>query len=132
MDFYVEVGKKEKKRFDFIPIGMNINASHAATVKLQTKNREFENEVSSSRCSDPSHGNSIFRRICHQDFWAPLAEAIFFEQDFRTSSSKRCLLITTFGHPHFVRCLLVQLSSTLINAMPSDHDFRAPSPSSSP
>ena len=33
----MEVGKKEKKKFDFIPIGMNINASHAATVKLQTK-----------------------------------------------------------------------------------------------
>ena len=76
--------KKEKKKFDFIPIGMNINASHTATVKLQRKNREFENEVLSSRYSDPSHGDSIFRRICHQDLWAPLPEGIFFEQDLRT------------------------------------------------
>ena len=114
VDFYVQVGKKEKKKFDFIPIGMNIDASHAATVKLQRKSREFENEVLASRCSDPFHGDSIFRRICHQDFWAPLAEAIFFEQDLRTPSSKRCLLITTFGAPSLC-------------AMPSGHDSRAPS-----
>ena len=93
IDFYVEVGKKEKMKFDFIHIGMNINSSHVATVKLE---RKIRNSKMKSR---------------YQDALTLLIEIAFsVESAIKTSEHphlKRCPLITTSKHPHFVRCLLI-------------------------
>ena len=92
-------------KFDFIHIGMNINSSHVATVKLE---RKIRNSKMKSR---------------YQDALTLLIEIAFsVESAIKTSEHphlKRCPLITTSKHPHFVRYLL-------LTTLERPHSMRCP------